>query len=197
MILSVVIPRLQKGQWQSIENEFRTVEYELIIQPDISKALKEAKGRFVLFLEEDASFLKGELKQSLNMFLFNPSYRKLAMVTSTVDFDIVPEPVGFTYKDGVALQSLHGDTQYPVSIGYLYGSIIRTTALKQVVLALRKDALYHSVQVSDFFWSNGLRIEINPKSIYYAPPTSKPELKSFQIKKSAESLKVWKREFIV
>ena len=196
MILSVVVPRLQKGQWQSIENEFKFVDYELIIQTDIVKALKEVKGRFVLFLEEDASFLKGQLNNSLDIFRYNQSYRKLAMVTSSVDFDSELEPIGFTYKDGVALQSIHGDSQYPVSIGYLYGSIIRTTAIKQVVLAVRKDALYHSVQLSDFFWSNGLRVEINPKAIYYAPPTSKPELKSFQIKKSAESLKVWKREFI-
>ena len=197
MILSVVVSRLQKGQWQRIEEEFKFVDYELIVQKDIIKALSEVKGRFVLFLEEDSSFLKGQLDNSLDIFRFNQSYRKLAMVTSTVDYDSEPKPVGFSYKDGVGLSSIHGDTQYPVSIGYLYGSIIRTTAIKKAVLSMRKDALYQSVQLSDYFWSNGLRIEMNPKSIYYAPPDSKRELKSYKIKKSSESLKVWKKEFIV
>jgi hypothetical protein len=197
MILSVVVSRLQKGQWQRIEEEFKFVDYELIVQKDISKALSEVSGRFVLFLEEDSSFFSGQLNNSLDIFRFNQSYRKLAMVTSSVDYDSESEPVGFMYKDGVSLQPIHGDNQYPVSIGYLYGSIIRTTAIKKAVMSSRKDTLYKSVQLSDYFWSNGLRIEMNPKSIYYAPPDAKPEFKSYKIKKSSESLKVWRREFIV
>jgi len=197
MILSVVVSRLQKGQWQRIEDEFKFVDYELIVQKDITKALSEVKGRFVLFLEEDSSFLKGQLDNSLDIFRFNQSYRKLAMVTSTIDYDSELSPVGLSYKDGVKLSEVHGDAQYPVSIGYLYGSIIRTTAIKKAVIAIRKDPLYQSVQLSDYFWSNGLRVEMNPKSVYYAPPDSKPELKSYKIKKSSESLKVWKKEFIL
>jgi len=196
MILSVVVPKLQKGQWQRIEDEFKFVDYELIIQPDLSKVASEVHGRFLLLLEEDASFLAGQLNNSLDIFRFNQSYRKLAMVTSAIDYDDQSEEVGFAYNNGVSLSPIHGDHQYPVSIGYLYGSIMRTTAFKQATLSMKRDPLYQSVQLSEYFWSNGLRVELNPKSIYYTPPDASPVLKSYNIPRSSIALSVWKKEFI-
>lgn len=197
MILTIVIPKIQKAQFAQIDEEFKFIDYELIIQKDIVKATKESKGRFILFLEENSAFNKGQLNNSLDVFRFNDSYRKLAMVCSTVDFDNIQEPRSFTYNDGIKFAGTHGDTQYPVKIGYLYGSIIRATAMRKVVEILKKDAIHKSIQLSDFFWSNGLRIELNPKAVYYAPADYSPELNSYKIKKDAESLKVWKNESIV
>lgn len=201
MILSVVVPKIQKGQWERIEEEFKFVEYELIISngKDISKIMDDAKGSFVLFLEEDSAFYPGQLNHSLDIFRQNLSYRKLAMVSSAVDYDSIVEEVGFGYKDKVTMTLTHGDEQYPVSIGYIYGAIIRSSAIRKAISSVntKKDPLYQSVQLSDFFWSNGLRIELNPGSIYYAPPDSKPIIESYVIKSNAESLKVWQKEFIL
>lgn len=198
MILSVVVPKLQKAQWERIEEEFKFVEYELIVHKDPIKALELVSGRFILFLEEDSAFTKGELYNSLDIFRFNQSYRKLAMVASAIDFDAIPFRVGIAYDEGVELTTVSGDDQYPISIGYIYGSIMRTTAYRKAILSHKKDALYKSVQLSDYFWSNGLRVEINPKATYYAPVDAKPTAEdTYKIKANAESLKVWNKEFIL
>lgn len=198
MILSVVFPHLQKAQWERVDEEFKNVEYEVIIQRDIQKAVEQAKGSFILFLEEDSAFEKGELAESLNMFLDNPSYRKLAMITSAVDFDEMSEPIRYNADDGVVgMSPVSGDARYPVQIGYLYGSIIRTSAIKNIVLSKRKNTLYRSLQLSDFFWSTGLRIEINPLSVYYAPVDTKAMTDDlYKFKSNSEALKVWNKEFI-
>ena len=198
MILTVVFPHLQRAQWDRIDKEFKDVEYEIIIQRDIQKAVEEAKGRFILFLEEDCAFAEGELAESLNIFLDNSSYRKLAMVTSAVDFDSVKEPIRFSADDGkLSYSPVSGDSRYPVQIGYLYGSIIRTSAIKNIVLAKRKDTIYRSVQLSDFFWSTGLRIEMNPLSVYYAPASENHIPSSvYKFKANSPALKVWNKEFI-
>ena len=198
MILTVVFPHLQKPQWESIDEEFKDVEYEIIIQKDIQKAVEEAKGRFILFLEEDCAFKKGELLESLNIFLDNQSYRKLAMVASAVDFDSLDEQVRFSADDGkLSYSPVSGDSRYPVQIGYLYGSIIRTSAIKNIVLGKRKDTIYRSIQLSDFFWSTGLRIEMNPLSVYFAP-AEENHIPSdiYKFKTSSPALKVWDKEFI-
>jgi hypothetical protein len=195
MILSVVVSKLQKSQWERIEEEFKFVDYELIINKDPIKAIKDVNGRFVLFLEEDSAFYPGELRNSLDIFRFNKSYRKLAMVASSVDYDSIIEEVGFCYDN--KFLPAHGDVQYPTSIGYIYGSIIRTSALKKAIIPTAKDALCQSAQLSDFFWSHGLRIELNPKSIYYAPSNYTPDINCYKIKNTSEAVKVWKKEFIV
>lgn len=198
MILSVVMPKLQRAQWLRIDDEFKGVDYELIINKDPVKALQEVNGRFVLFLEEDSAFLQGELRSSFNIFINNPSYRKLAMVTAGIDFDNIDDIVGFEYDDGVKLTNVHGDTQYPVSVGYLYGSIIRTSSLKQFVLPVKKSIIYQSMQLSEFLWSNGLRIEINPEAVYYAPATANSTIDdTYKLKSTSGALKVWQKEFIL
>lgn len=197
MILTVVFPHLQKAQWERIDEEFKHLEYEVVIQKDIQKAIEEARGRFILFLEEDSAFKKGELAESMNMFLDNQSYRKLAMITSAIDFDEFKAPVRYSADDGkLAIAPVSGDARYPVQIGYLYGSIIRTSAIKNLTLSRRKGTVYRSVQLSDFFWSTGLRIEMNPLSVYYAPASAKPADDNYRFKTSSEALKVWYKEFI-
>lgn len=198
MILTVVFPHLQKAQWEKIDTEFKHLEYEVIIQPDIHKAISEAKGKFLLFLEEDCAFEAGELAESLNIFLDNPSYRKLAMVASATEFDSAEKPIRYTADDAkMGIVEVTGDSRYPVQIGYLYGSIIRTSAIKNILLAKRKDTIYRSFQLSDFFWSTGLRIELNPLSVYYAPADQNHiPGDTYKFKASSEALKVWYKEFI-
>lgn len=198
MILSVVVPKLQKAQWERIEKEFKGVDYELIVHADPVKALESVSGSFLLFLEEDSAFTEGELLNSLNVFRNNDSYRKLAMVSSAIDFDSIPHSMVLSYLENNKLTNVSGDSEHPVSIGYLYGSIIRTTAYRKANLTHKKDAIYKSVQLSDFLWSNGLRIELNPNSIYFSPVAYTPSTEdTYKIKANAESIKVWKKEFIL
>lgn len=200
MIISVVVPKLQKAQWERIEEEFKDIEYEMIPTKDIGKALTLATGRFIVFLEEDSAFAPGSLRTSLEVFRNNPSYRKLAMVSTTVDYDNLEDRYGFGYDGGVELSTAEDGSEepYPVSIGYFYGSIIRTTAYRKADINLRRDALYRSVQLSDIFWSKGLRVELNPLATYFSPAATIPEpSNAYKIKGNAESLKVWSKEFIL
>lgn len=200
MIVSVVVPRLQKAQWERIDEEFKGVEYEMVPVRDPAKALSIATGKYIVFLEEDSAFEKGSLRRSLEVFIENPSYRKLAMVSTTVDYDSLEGRHAFSYDEGVELSPVFNDNdnQYPVSIGYFYGSIMRTSAYKKAVISFKKDALYRSIQISDYFWSNGLRIELNPMAVYYAPAEVKPTAEgTYRIKSNSEAIKVWNREFIL
>lgn len=194
MILSVVVSKLQKGQWERIEDEFRDVDYELIINKNPFKAVTYASGDFILFLEEDSAFYPGGLRESLDMFMRNRSYRKLAMIASSVDYDSIYGEMGFCYDN--RFLPPHGDVQYPTSIGYIFGSIIRTSAIKGAFISTIKEPLWQSAQLSDYLWSHGLRIELNPKSIYYAPADYAPNINCYKIKTTSESMRIWKKEFI-
>lgn len=199
MILSVVVPRIQRAQWDKLEEELKFVDYEIIPCQDPAKALQLVSGRFILFLEEDSAFEPGSIRHCLDTFEGNPSYRKLAMVSPSVDFDGIDHRVGFGYDEGLMFTTVNDNSteSYPVSIGYLYGSIIRTTAYRKAVVSHKKDAMYKSMQISEFFWSNGLRVEMHPMATYYAPAGYGPSLEGgYKIKNNSEALKVWKKEFI-
>lgn len=200
MIISVVVPKLQKAQWERIEEEFKFVDYELIVHKDPIKALDLLSGRFVVFLQEDSAFEPGSLRRSLELFRENPSYRKLAMITTAVDYDSMQGRYAFSYDNGVELTTVEGNSTdtYPVSIGYLYGSVMRTTAYRKAIISHKKDALYRSIQISEHFWANGLRIEMNPLATYYAPVGEEPTAENtYRIKTNSEALKTWDREFIL
>lgn len=200
MILTVVVPRLQKAQWESIEEELKGIEYEIIPLRDEAKALEVASGAFVVFLEEDSGFAKGSLRSSLQVFLDRPSYRKLAMVATPVDYDALEGRYGYTYEGMPVLDTILDieEDSYPVSIAHFYGSIIRVSALRKYPVNLKKETMFKNVIISDKFWSNGLRVELNPQSTYFPPATVKPTPDgAYRIKANAESLKVWGREFIL
>ena len=200
MILTVVVPKLQKAQWESIERELQGIEYEIIPLADEQKALEVASGAFVVFLEEDAGFAPGSLKTSLDVYLQRPSYRKLAMVATPVDYDALDGRYGYSYENSVSLDSIEDNEEdsYPVSVGHFYGSVIRVSALKKHLINFKRDTIFKTVLLSDKFWSNGLRIELNPESTYYAPQGIKPSHDgAYKIKANSESLKVWQREFIL
>jgi len=200
MILTVVVPRLQRAQWERIEKELDGIEYEIIPLKDEAKALDVASGAFIVFLEEDSGFAPGSLKSSLDVYLQRPSYRKLAMVATPVDYDVLEGRYGYSYDNTVALDTIDDseDESYPVSVGHFYGSVIRVSALKKYLVNLKRETMFKTVLLSDKFWSNGLRIEMNPRSTYFAPPEVKPSADgAYKIKANSESLKVWGKEFIL
>lgn len=200
MILSVVVPKLQKAQWERIEEELKFVDWELIVQKDPEKALRDATGRFITFLEEDSAFVPGSLRKALETFEGNPSYRKLAMVSPGVDYDGIEGRIGFMYDDELNLTNIPANSAetYPVSIGYFYGSVYRTTAYRKAAISHKKDALYKSIQISDYFWSNGLRVELHPVATYFSPAGYNPSAEdTYKIKSNSEALKVWRKEFIL
>lgn len=200
MILSVVVPKLQKAQWERLEEELKFVDWELIVHKDPVKALELLSGRFVVFMEEDSAFAPGSVRRCLETFEGNPSYRKLAAVSPAVDFDAIEGRVGLMYDEGIQLTSINGSSTEtnPVSVGYFYGTVYRTTAYRKAVISHKKDALYKSIQISDYFWSNGLRVELHPLATYYAPTGYAPSAEgTYRIKSNAESLKVWNKEFIL
>ena len=200
MILTVVVPFLQKAQWESIDKELQGIDYEIIPLKDEAKALEVASGAFIVFLEADSGVAEGSLKSSLDVYLQRPSYRKLAMVATPVDYDALEGRYGYSYENGVSLDAImdNEEDSYPVSIGHFYGSVIRVSALKKHMINMKRETMYKTVLLSDKFWANGLRIELNPQSTYYAPNDVKPSIDgAYKIKTNSEALNVWQREFIL
>ncbi len=206
VILSVVVPRVQKAQWEGLEKELKGIEWELVPANSPQTALELISGTFVVFMEEDSSFEPNGLREALNAFTSNPSYRKLAMVSPSVDFDNMNGRVGFSYDNHLDWDFI-GDSEEgnsPTSVGYFYGSIIRVTSLKKIAnqISFKKDDLNVSLQLADAFWSTGQRVEICADHTYFAPVQRKlllddDNFKDYRIKSNSESLKIWKREFIL
>lgn len=202
MTLSVIMPKLQKAQWARIDEELKDIDYELVIDTDLSQAIKRSKGSFLTIIEEDSAFTKDSIRKSVEIFVEKPSYRKLAMVSPVIDFEDMEMTTTFTYgdHDGELLGIIPPSSTEPhaVRIGYMMGAIIRTSSIKKAKLNYSKNALYLSAQLSASLWARGLRVELNPSSTYYAPCSFSPvDQEQYKIGKENAAIKVWHKEFII
>lgn len=202
MILSVIMPKLQKAQWARIDEELRDIDYELVIDSDLSQGIKRSKGSFLTIIEEDSAFSADSVRTNLEIFLDKPSYRKLAMVSSVVDFEEHDMTTTFTYGDHdgelLGIRPPSSSEPHAVRIGYMMGAVIRTSSIKKAKLNYSKNALYLSAQLSASLWARGLRIELNPSSTYFAPCGFSPvDQEQYKIGKENAAIKVWHKEFII
>jgi hypothetical protein len=196
MLLSIICPKISKGMSQMLERELKDIEHE-IIKNIWSTGLPKAKGSFVCLLEPDSAVEKNSIIENLKIFTDNPSYRKLAMVSPTVDFEDIGEKLIFSWNNGV--KGYHASQLRSIRdcrIGYVPGAIIRRTSLLKSNLNHMLDPLRFTTDVSFDFWSRGLRISVNPETVYYAPINGKQKKYRDKLVPNQDVIKIWEHEMI-
>lgn len=179
-----------------LERELIGINHE-IIKYTWNNGLPKAKGSFVCLLEKDSAIERQSIINNLKIFTDNPSYRKLAMVSSTVDFEDIGENLIFSWNDGV--KGYHASQLHSIRdcrIGYVPGAIIRRTSLLKSNLEHILDPLRLTADVSFDFWSRGLRVSVNPESIYYAPIQNKKINYKDKFLPNENVIKIWEHELI-
>lgn len=153
-----------------LEKELDGLDYE-IIYSKWSPGLLKASGDFVCLLDKDSAIAPGTIRDNLATFTDNPSYRKLAMVTGYCDFDDQEEQVMLTY-DRLGLlvrRDFSCMATQAVRIGMVPGAVIRRSSLLKSNANYNKNRFTLSADISIDFWTRGLRILLNPDSLYYFP----------------------------
>lgn len=195
MLLSVIVPRLSKGVKSMLERELKGIDSE-IVRATWSNGIKKAKGDFVCLLETDSAVERNTIRDNLEAFTSNPSYRKLAMVSPRVDLPDASKPISWTYSNGLAaLTEQTSQLTHAVRIGNVPGAIIRKSSLLKIDPDLTGHPWALSLTFSVECWKRGLRIALNPETLYYVPEGYRYK-KGKATKPDEDVLRIWDREMI-
>ncbi len=153
-----------------LERELDGVDSEVIVA-DWDVGILFAKGDFICLLEADSAIDKGSIVNNLKVFTENPSYRKLAMVASPIDDPSCSGTV-FSFTEDARRRFINtSESVHAVRIGSVPGAVIRRSSLLKIAPEIGQNPLDLTMQVCLAFWEHGLRILLNPDSLYYAPDT--------------------------
>lgn len=182
-----------------LQKELEGIDAEVIKQP-WSKGILKAKGSFVCLLEKNSAVSPGSIKKNLEEFISNPKYRKLAMVSPRIDLPTFKDAGSWTYESGLALIPRPTSNEFhSTRIGQAHGAIIRRSSLLKANLPYKMHPHAFSLALSLYFWENGLRIALEPSSIYYAPEnvsySRRMKPKPLPVP-SDNVLNMWQREWI-
>ncbi|HET8708939.1 MAG TPA: hypothetical protein VFL85_01520 [Candidatus Saccharimonadales bacterium] len=178
-----------------LQKELAGIDAEIITNK-WDTGLKKARGNYVCLLEKNSAVQPGTIRSNLDAFLTRPAYRKLAMVSPRVDLPFVQVPVRWSYSGELcALTTPGSDEIYAAKIGYAPGAVIRTSSLKKYG-KLENNPYVFSSRLSVFFWENGLRVEFNPETLYYAPENVSYKKYRKKAIPSPALLTMWHREMI-
>lgn len=197
--LSVIVPKLSAGMQNMLDRELEGIDSE-IIENEWPLGLFEASGDFVCLLEEESAVKPGTIRESLGVFLENPSYRKLAMVSPMVDYDDLDDKVSFTFtaRPEIRFEKVP-QFVHPVRIGYVPGAIIRRKPLLRVIDnhgIFMNGPVDLSALISIALWDNGQRVSMNPEGLYYSPIDTKHTSLLSVISMETNTLSAWTRELI-
>lgn len=170
-LLSVIIPEADKKTHALCKAELRGLDYEIISTTGWNDGIKHASGEFVSLIEPGADLTSGYFWDNLRIFTSQPSFRKLAMVSSAVS-NLTWETTIYGYllstagsKPSVMPSHIQSSSQpYAIQVGYIPGSIIRRIVAENMKLS--DDMLFDSVRLSLSLWAAGSRCFLNPDTVY-------------------------------
>lgn len=199
MLLTVIVPDLQPGMERMLKNELEGINAE-VIKKSWTWGLKKAKGDYICLLERDSAVSPGTIRRNLEAFTSNQAYRKLAMVSPSVDHPRFSKPISWTYRRRLTAIGEPASREFhSVRIGQLPGAVIRRSSLKKANLALNLNPYVLSTAFSLFCWENGLRIAFEPEGVYYVPENAsyaKNRYARRKLKPGQNTLHIWEREMI-
>lgn len=183
-MVSVIIldknePNVVKLTYQNLWKELKDIpSAELLVETEWLDA--KVKNRYVCYVEPDCLVSSGYFKSQIGLFEKNPMFRKLAMLSSSTGVNnwankFYGYSVGNNHSDGVIPNKEKRSTAvYPVQIGYLPGSLIRYSMLKDALntekVSSTKDTnlVNLSTMISLAFWrqGDGNRVHLNPNATY-------------------------------
>ena len=145
-----------------------SLDYNLTVIDSLAD-IGSPKGEYMMVLEHTSSILPPVLRQNLNLFMSNPLFRKMAMVSSVVNgFDNPEKVYGYFINNNLIYPSLKPSSNqvYAVQIGYFYGAVIRTKVFRGLGHRLTGDAIQDSTLISLGLWNSGNRVYVNPSTTY-------------------------------
>jgi hypothetical protein len=191
MKLTVIVPDERPGMQRMLERELQDIDGE-VIYDSWRSGLEKARGDFVCFLEFDSAVQPGSIRRLLNVFARNSHYRKLAMVSPMVEFDDMPNPLAMRVGGGLGLA---GSTEpHACRVGCTPGAVVRKSSIKKFPPDNEFGAQVISEKTSIDFWENGLRVMVDPQSVYYTPQQFSDEVEP--IAPSEALMSLWNRECI-
>jgi len=197
------------------ENMFKETkdipDVEVIIKENWLDGLASIKTRYVCLLEADCLVNSAYFVTMLGLLKKNPHFRKIAMLSSATGVNdwankfygysadtVLSEPT----KDGIATKNKYikpnkdakAKVVYPVQIGFVPGSIIRTNMLVEALAKLNlgpsieDDLKRLSTELSLTFWDTGVgngggnRVHLNPLVTYVTTDLTVNDLSPFNSK---------------
>jgi hypothetical protein len=158
---------------------------------------KDAQSEFISFVPPGQRFTQEYFNQLLNVFSDRPLFRKLSMVSPTIEIKGESSVYGWLLSPTSIIPSRIKSSlePYAIQIGYLPGAIIKKTALERLQPRFKLADLHNSIDLSLELWDSGLRCYIHPKVAIKGEHrhglaiSYKPEVRE-------EVQKIWKRELV-
>jgi len=199
-MISVIIPESKEAELtvENVQKELDGLHYELIID-DWNHGLSQSQGEFLIFLEDDCVWKDGSLRENIEFFNNNPTYRKLAMVSPSVGLNSWDNKIfGFTLGNDVIFPLKHPFSQEPhfVQSTYIPGAVIRRFAIEDHIAPFSLDIVMDSMSISTSFWKKGSRCILNPNTTYVSTREDLGEVIHVELPDMLEVRKLWKRELI-
>ncbi len=204
-MLSVLLLRGKhfKAQEKMCILELKGEDCEILACDNWNAGLKGAKGEYISFLEPEATLSYNYFHDLLDVFLEQPSFRKLAFVAPAVTkTSWFGNKSIYGYKiatSGVWPSFIKSSiSPYSIQVGYLPGAVIRKSVMKSLEF-FEVDPVMGSVGASLGFWQNGLRCLLDPRAIYTSPEKKldTPITIENEVPKDIEKLiRMFKREVV-
>jgi hypothetical protein len=206
-------PKVLELTKENIGKELRSVrDSELVVSDGWWGDIPDSD--YVCYIECDCLVSSGYFSSMLGLFLKNPHYRKLAMLCPSTGINYWHDRVfgyfvGREWSDDTnkirtknkhlyPIKDKKSTSPYPLQVGYLPGSIIRTSALKDIMkTSIQADNMNElSCKISLAFWDTGRRVHLNPNSTYVTTNLAAGEKSKFDPQLTAKTYNIFKKESI-
>jgi hypothetical protein len=160
-------------------------------------AWKDAESEFISFVPPGRTISDGYFNELLSVFADRPLFRKLSMVSPSIDIAGESPVYGWLVSPTSIMPSrIRSSTEpYAVQIGYLPGAIIKKTALERLQPKFTMADLDNSINLSLELWDSGLRCFIHPKVSFEGEHRHGIPIK-YQPVVDEKVRKIWKREMV-
>lgn len=158
---------------------------------------KDAQSEYISFVPQNHNLPEKYFEQLLDVFSDRPLFRKLSMVSPSLEINGESPVFGWLVSTTSTLPSRikSSSEPYAAQIGYLPGAIIKKSALERLQHEFTGAALLDSINLSAQLWNAGHRIFVHPKLFMPGfheqglPLHYRPEL-------DEKVTKIWKREMV-
>lgn len=183
---------------------------QLLIEKDwFGPVYKPSINKYICFVEADCLVSSGYFHSQVGLLKKDAYFRKLAMLSSTTGVNNWANRFyGYCIDKRnpqrvVPIREKRTSSVDSVQIGYVPGSIIRVSMLKQVLPKIQSanaekiDLVLFSTEVSLAFWrtGDGNRVHINPNATYVTTEDYVNDLGQFEVD-AADLLTKFERESI-
>jgi hypothetical protein len=158
---------------------------------------RNASSEFITFVPPGHTISEGYFDELVSVFTDRPLFRKLSMVSPSIDIEGESPVFGWMVSQTSILPSrIRSSTEpYAVQIGYLPGAVIKKTALERLQPQFTNADVDNSINLSLDLWDSGLRCFIHPKIAIQGEHRHGIPF-NYQPVIDEKVKKIWKREMV-